>query len=360
MKITTYRVICADPKQKDANDPISVLRISPDGEPKYVLQLIHGISERKERYLGLMEYAASHGAEVILHDLPGHGASVPQNQLGAMHSLGYDYSVLRTGIDMVFASLSSGDITETESGITVSVPDPDHLEFPDLPRFLLGFSMGSLIAGMYAARQADSLDGLMLAGLPFRHRSASFGAALFNILEAVCGEDARLKWINRLAFSNYNKKFKPEPQSDGQLLWLSNSIDNRYEFLADPVCNHERAVCTYTNLLRLTRDFYRPAFWDMPRRDLPVRIMAGEFDPVAGGDKRVLASRKFLSDIGFRSVDAVMYKTFRHELFKDWGCENVFADVVRFCEDHLDDANARLNQIRSQYTPQFTDSGEEA
>ena len=357
MKTTTYRVICADPKQKNAVDPISVLRISPDGEPKYVLQLVHGIAEHKERFTGLMEYAASHGAEVILHDLPGHGASIPSpDQLGVLKNPGYDYANLRLGIDMVFASLASEDITDNEDGITVSVPTD--MEFPDLPRFLLGFSMGSLIAGIYTARQPESVDGLMLAGLPFRHRTTSVGVIMLSLLEAVCGEEAKLSWLNRIAFSNYNRQFTPEPQSDGQFMWLSNDIDNRYEFIADPLCSSDKAICTYTNLLRMVRDFHRSAFWDMPKKELPIQIMAGELDPVAGGDKRVLASRKFLTDIGFKNVTALMYKRFRHEIFRDWGCENVFADVVHFCEEHLDAANARLDRLRAEYAPQFSDPPE--
>lgn len=358
MQSYTYRVLCTD-KTKNSPSPISVLRIVPDGEPQYILQLVHGISETKERYIPFMEYMASHGAEIIIHDLPGHGhtAKTP-DELGVLNDPGYDYENLRRDFDLVFASLASDNYTEDETGSTVVLIDPNHLMFPDLPRFLLGFSMGSLIAGLYAARQPEHLDGLILAGLPFRHRSVSTGIVLMNILEGICGEEAKLKWVNNLAFSNYNKKFKPEPLSDGQFMWLSNDIDNRYEFLADPLCNHPKALCTYTNLLRMVRDFHRSSTWDMPKPDLPVLLMAGELDPVAGGDKRVLASRKFLSHIGFKNVSAMMYKGFRHEIFRDWGKEYVYADVVKFCEDHLDAANSRLEQLRGEYTPMFSDPAE--
>ena len=73
MKTAIYRVQFPDHPQYSHS--LSVLRVSPDGAPNYILQLVHGISEKKERYLPLMEFMAAHGAEVILHDLPGHGAS---------------------------------------------------------------------------------------------------------------------------------------------------------------------------------------------------------------------------------------------------------------------------------------------
>ena len=41
---------------------LSVLLVLPDGEPKLVLQLVHGMSEYKERYLPLMEYLAGRGS----------------------------------------------------------------------------------------------------------------------------------------------------------------------------------------------------------------------------------------------------------------------------------------------------------
>ncbi len=354
MTAYTYRVVCAD-TIKNAPVPVSVLRIVPDEKPKYLLQLVHGISETKERYIPFMEYMADHGAEVILHDLPGHGHTpISPDELGVMKDLGYDYINLRMGIDMVLASLCSGDITVDENSMTVTVGTTGNFEVPDIPRFLLGHSMGSLAAGLYTARQTEHMDGLILMGLPFRHKTSSLGIFLMSLLEGIFGEEAKPKWLNKIAFSSYNRNFTPEPQSDGQFMWLSNDIDNRYEFLADPLCNYDKAICTYTNLLRMVRDFHRSSTWDMHLPDLPVLLMAGELDPVAGGDKRVLASKKFLSHLGFRNVSAMMYKGFRHEILRDFCRENVYADIAQFCEEHLDTANQRLERLRAEYEPQFS------
>lgn len=356
MKTEFYRVQFPDCKRY--KDSLSVLRVSPDGTPKYVLQLVHGISEHKERYLPMMEYMAQRGVQTVLHDLPGHGTTAPSMaQLGILNNPGHDYEFLRMGIDGVFASLACEDIPE-DGTVRVHASDPDCL--PQIPRFLLGHSMGSLIAGLYTARRADSLDGLILTGLPFRHRAASLGVLGMTLLEGIHGEEAKPKWVNKLAFAAYNRQFEPEPESDGQFLWLSCDIENRYAFLADPYCNYDKAICTYTNLLRMTRDFHRSSTWDMPRRDLPVLILAGEKDPVAGGDKKILASRKFLRDIGFLHVSARMYRGLRHEILMDWCREQVYSDVLRFCEKHLDAAVRRREALRAEYEPQFSADSPEA
>ena len=66
---------------------ISVLAVVPDETPyKGILQLVHGMSEYKERYLPFMEYMAKKGYVCVIHDHRGHGKSVR-----ALDDLGYMY-----------------------------------------------------------------------------------------------------------------------------------------------------------------------------------------------------------------------------------------------------------------------------
>ena len=56
---------------------ISALSICPEEMPyKGVIQLVHGMSEHKERYEPFMEYMASLGYVAVIHDHRGHGQSV--------------------------------------------------------------------------------------------------------------------------------------------------------------------------------------------------------------------------------------------------------------------------------------------
>ena len=68
---------------------ISVLAVIP--EEHRVLQLVHGMSEYKERYLPFMEYMAKKGYVCVIHDHRGHGKSVrPLDDLGYMYGGGAD------------------------------------------------------------------------------------------------------------------------------------------------------------------------------------------------------------------------------------------------------------------------------
>ena len=326
---------------------LHVARVLPETEPRFVLQIVHGIAERLERYYPLLNYIAACGGIALIHDLRGHGRSVPNGRL--LGHCGDLYTTFRDDLDIVFASLAANP----EPGEVIAPRLPESYEIPALPRYLLGFSMGALIAGLYAAETSENLAGLILAGLPRRQPLVSLGVLGLEILTLFGGERAKPKWLHKRAFGNYNRKFTPEPESDGQFLWLSNDIGNREAFLADPLCNRPNSLGTYTTMLKFVRDLYRPASWNMDRRDLPVLLAAGEFDPVTGGGKWRKDSVKFLADMGYTDIRQKTYAGFRHEIYRDTGKEVPFADVSAFIEETLDAENARRQAKIDEYQNQF-------
>ncbi|MGN1347264.1 MAG: alpha/beta hydrolase [Eubacteriales bacterium] len=330
---------------------LHVCRVLPDEEPRFVLQIIHGIAERVERYLPLAQYIAGNGGAVLLHDLRGHGASVPNPRL--LGDCGDLYRTYRDDLHAVFRSFAEHP---AEGELLTLCPPEDGEEteeLPSLPRYMLGFSMGALLAGLYAAASSADLAGLILAGLPRREPLVSFALAGMGIWTFFAGEHVRPKGLNRYAFERYNKGFSPEPESDGQFLWLSNDIGNRAAFAADPICNRPNTLGTYQTLLRLLRDMYRPASWNMDRRELPVFMTAGALDPVAGGEAGVRDAAKFLADMGYTNLRTKLYEGFRHEIFQDTGREIPFADVLAFINETTGAENARLDARRNEYQKLF-------
>jgi len=340
---TTHYYVTPD----DGTTRLHVCRVLPEGAPRFAVQIVHGIAERLERYTELLEYIASRGGIAVIHDLRGHGRSVPNPRL-----LGHScdlYGTYRTDIDAVYASISENPA----EGEVVAPRLPEKYEVQPLPRYLLGFSMGSLIAGLYAAESSEGLAGLILAGLPRRQPLVSLGVFGLEFLSFFGGERTKPMWLHRLAFSNYNRKFTPEPESDGQFMWLSNDIANREAFVADPFCSRPKSLGMYTTLLKFVRDMYRPASWNMDRRGLPVFVAAGELDPVTGGEKWRKDAVKFLADMGYTDIRTKVYGGFRHEIYRDTGREVPFADLIAFVEDTIDAENARKQAKRDEYQNQF-------
>ncbi|MCR4905270.1 MAG: lysophospholipase [Clostridiales bacterium] len=289
---------------------LSAARLMPEKPPRFGVQILHGFSDKKERWFPFMQFIAACGGVAVIHDLRGFGATVPEGTDGktAPADLGYSYETLMDDLDAVWRE---------------SLPEPD-----DLPRFLFGHGMGALIAGLHTAARPAEVTGLILSGLPHRERLVSPALGWFALESVFTGDGARLPLLNRIAATRYNKGFTPEPASDGRYLWTTNDLAARYEFAADPVCCRDHPLGDYRNLLRLTRDFWRPSSWEKPG-GIPVLCMAGESDPVSGGRKGMQRAVRFLGDMGFRAGSKV-YPGMRHDLFMDTERETPYTDAMRF------------------------------
>ena len=101
--------------------------------------------EHKERYIPIMEFLASKGFACIIHDHRGHGGSVKSEE-----DLGYFYQGGEKGLIADVALVG----TQMKK------------KHPGLPFYLLGHSMGSLIARAYLKKLDFTLDGLIISVCP--------------------------------------------------------------------------------------------------------------------------------------------------------------------------------------------------
>ncbi len=99
--------------------------------PCGILQIVHGMSEHKERYLPFMEAMAKSGWICVIHDHRGHGESVKTKE-----DLGYFYDTTGTYL------------MEDVHQLTYLMKQ----RFPTLPYVLFGHSMGSLLARAYTKK----------------------------------------------------------------------------------------------------------------------------------------------------------------------------------------------------------------
>lgn len=263
-------------------------------------------------------------------------------------------SYLHTDIDAVYASVYK-DVPEN-GRMEISAEDMPKVD--PLPRYLLGFSMGALVAGSYAGQYDESLAGLLLCGLPHREPFSSVALTWVRFLSLFFGETGRPPFFGSYSFSRYNRLFQKAGEV-GEFLWLSNDKANIEAFRADPKCGVENTISAYRFLLTLVRDMYKPASWEMARRDLPIWLFSGEKDPVAGGEKWVLDSENFLSDIGYTNIDNRIFPDLRHEIFMDTNKESVWQEVADCILATVESEQARLDEMREKEAAEYTSMFEE-
>jgi len=111
----------------------------PDGTPKAVVHLIHGYAEHTGRYQNVVNELVPAGYAIFGKDHRGHGKSGGKR-----------------GHVEIFQ-----DFIDDERQFALEVIRP---AFPDTPCFMLGHSMGSIIAIHYVEQLEHNLQGLVLSG----------------------------------------------------------------------------------------------------------------------------------------------------------------------------------------------------
>ena len=158
---------------------ISALAVCPDEKPyRGILQLVHGMSEHKERYEPFMEYMAAEGYLTVIHDHRGHGASIRQKE-----DLGYMYG---GGAEAMLKDIET-------------VNRELHKKYPDLPLILMGHSMGSLAVRAFAARHDESLDMLIICGSPSENKARALGQMIATAEKKIFGPRHRSRLLEILS-----------------------------------------------------------------------------------------------------------------------------------------------------------------
>ena len=352
---TEYFIKRQDTK-KSSPIALSVLRTEPDNpaDVKFVVQIIHGFYDRKERYLPLMNAIADAGGMAVIHDMRGFGNTVRSaDELGDTGDLGYNYEILCGDINAVYASIRE----IPDNGEMIECRYLPEIDTPEVPRYLLGFSYGALITSIFLSKDTSSAAGAVLAGLPHREAMIFSKRLSLGIRSLFTGDIAKPQSLSRRMTQRYSVGYTDPSSVDRRLAWYIRDPYIRNELIQDPICCHSKTVGSYMTRMKLLCDTYRPSSYNKPRRNFPVLILAGEFDPEAGGDKKVLDSAKFLEDMGFAPVEVKMFRGMLHDIFHETGCENVSSAVISFFKDHLDAENARLDEISGEYSQQFDTGG---
>ena len=190
---------------------ISCLAVVPELErnEKYrgIIQIVHGMSEYKERYIPFMEYMAERKYISVIHDHRGHGKSVRSKE-----DLGYMYG---GGADAMLQDIH-----------TVNCLIKDH--FPGIPLILFGHSMGSLAVRAYAAHHDSCMDMLIVCGSPSNRRARIAGSVIAKLEGKLFGMRHRSRLLEILSFGNYAARFSGEKNQKRMDLFGSGGISGLY------------------------------------------------------------------------------------------------------------------------------------
>jgi len=288
---------------------LAVMLVEPKGEPKGLLQIVHGMCEHKERYLPFMNFMAEEGYVCIIHDHRGHGESVKFiDDLGYMYKGGWRALVEDTAIVSRWAKE----------------------QYPSLPHHLLGHSMGSMVVRCYAKRYDSSLKNLIVCGCPSDNPAKGIGKLLARCIALFRGERHHSPLLLKLSFGQFNKPFENEGWASA---WVCSNPETLKAYHEDPLCRFTFTANGYINLFSLMQDCYSPRGWRVSNPKLKVNFISGADDPCAGGEKGIEKAAELMKKVGYSNTSVKIYKGMRHEILNEKDKEIVWEDVLKILSE---------------------------
>jgi alpha-beta hydrolase superfamily lysophospholipase len=306
MQSTTTTVTASD------GTALHTHRWLPEGPPKAVVQVAHGMAEHSARYARLAEALTAAGYAVYANDHRGPG--------GTANEADHGYFADHDGWDTVVADLR---------GVT----DFAREEHPGVPVFLLGASMGSFISRAYAIENSRDLAGLVLVGTSGDPGLLGRAGLVVARAEAlVRGRRHVAPLLDSLSFGKFNAAFKPN-RTDFD--WLSRDEAEVDKYVADPLCGKTFTAGFFVDMvggLLAVNDKRQVA---RVRRDLPVLILSGSRCQVGAEGQGPREVEEQYHAAGVTDVSCTIYPDARHELFNETNRDEVTADVVAWLDAHL-------------------------
>ena len=279
----------------------------PEGKPRAIVQLVHGMAEHISRYDRTAKRLNEAGYLVVGHTQLGHGKQA--------ETLGW------------FAPSGGWDALIED---VHALRQQTQAANPDVPYFLLGHSMGSFVTRTYCLKHEAGLRGVILSGTGhFEPMILNVGLCLANLQCAFGGERKTSNLLEKMSFSGYNRDWMP-PRTAFD--WLSKDTEVVDRYVADPLCGFTFTAGGYRDMFGGLMRMYPQNLTAMDR-DVPVRLFSGASDPVGGRGEGVKATFQELKNTGIRDVTMKLYEGGRHEMLNETERQTVWDDLVAWVEE---------------------------
>lgn len=285
----------------------------PSCKPKGIIQICHGMAEHVLRYHDFAQEMTGLGYLVCGNDHAGHGRSVASRQdLGFFGEAPGSYHFLLQDMDTLFQIMKD--------------------QYPQLPYFILGHSMGTFLSQLFAKEKGDALSGLLLLGCCAGHPFLDTAISFCERQSQKRGAKKKEKAIYSLMFPLFNLHCQ-EHRTDFD--WLSRDTKEVDCFLQDPLCGFIFPYAGFRELLYLLRASLQPEGPAAIPPGLPLLFLSGEDDPVGEYGKGIAALVTQYQTAGSQDITFHIYSHARHELLHETNRKEVIQFISKWIAQKL-------------------------
>ena len=284
----------------------------PAAAPRGAVQIIHGLGEHSRRYIHLITALLDAGFVVAADDHAGHGRTA-----------------MRSGVWQDAGEDGARVVVQDEQTLRETVAE----RFPGLPHIVFGHSWGSMIARVLARSHPDGLAGLALCGVAAQMKGLESPALARALDEAIAERGGEALDDAGISAAMFDGALDRYDDVRGPTDWVALERAVVADHAADPFNNFgapmslrfARSFCELYDLAN-AEDWMAP----LPA-DLPVLILAGDQDPVAGFGEGAYRVANGLWDAGLRDIRTRVYTGVRHEVHNEPATRaDVEAEIIAF------------------------------
>ncbi len=293
----------------NGRDTIKAWSYSPLGEPKGIIQLVHGYGEHSRRYMHMIVKFQQAGYVVYADDHLGHGKTgVDGGTLGDPHSGGYETY-----------------LKDEKSLHDIAVKD-----YPGVPFMMFGHSWGSCLARAYGALYGEDVKALLLCGLcsQFKGCDIEYNDPEFRKAYETDPYQPAGEWFNKVFVGMTDRVENPNGPAD----WIAN----------DPriVADHAGDMFnSFDTTLELTWDFVQlyhfiesPEWAPMVPKDIPMYLISGDKDPCGNYGEGLYHVANMLENSGHKTT-VHAYSGYRHEIHNELAIRDEVVDgLIEFAD----------------------------
>lgn len=256
----------------------------PDEKPtRAVVVLVHGLGEHSSRYQHVARHCTKRGMAVYALDHYGHGKS------DGLPGYVERFSVYLDGVNALL--------------------DKVREQHPSLPIFLLGHSMGGLIAATLLQERQQDFRACVLSGPAIRTDEAPPAAVLLLVrILSMLMPTLPLLGLDATAVSRDPKVVKA--------------------YVDDPLVHHGKLSARLITEFSAAMD---RALAGAAKIELPLLILHGDADRLTSP----VGSQQLLDAVSSRDKTLKLYPGLFHEIFNEPEQGAVLADMGAWLEDHL-------------------------
>jgi alpha-beta hydrolase superfamily lysophospholipase len=255
----------------------------PETPPKAVLLIVHGAGEHSARYQPLARYCTARDYAVATLDHPGHGKSEGH------------YGHIQRFEDL----LGTLDIFQRQLAV----------EFAEVPFFLVGHSMGGLVSCLHLLQHQRDFAGCVLSGPAIK-------------------TEVEPGWLQMLLIRCLSVVVPRAGVLQLDASGVSRDPAVVADYANDPLVNHGRMSARMVAELFSSMQRLQSA---APAITLPLLLLHGGEDSMTTPE----GSRFLYETVGSADKTLKIYPGLFHEIFNEPERQQVFADVLSWCDQRL-------------------------